>query len=147
MVKRCVVRPRRPTENSWRWLRNAAVAELMIVGTVKSVGDTTIDAEAPASTVASGTGADRETEITGLIESAGPSTMGPQTLGRATVAENADTDAIEYKAPVADAATRPLTIGKTVDSDDDTARLRIVTKYASTQTVKVFAGPMPPPLT
>ena len=122
---------------------DAAGNNLMIVDTVKSVGDTIVDAEAPASTVASGTGADRETEITGLIEDAGPSTMGPQTLGQATVAfvaEDADTDAIDYKAPVANAAARPsLTIGKTVDSDDDTARLRIVTKYASTQTVNVFA--------
>ena len=119
---------------------DAAGNNLMIVDTVKSVGDTIVDAEAPASTVASGTGADRETEITGLIEDAGPSTMGPLTRGQVTMPEDADTDAIEYKAPVANAAARPsLTIGKTVDSDDDTARLRIVTKYASTQTVNVFA--------
>ena len=118
---------------------DAAGNNLMIVDTVKSVGDTSVDAEAPASTVASGTGADRETEITGLIDDAGPSTMGPQTLGQATVPEDATEDGIQYKAPVANADARPLTIGKTVDSDDDAARLTIVTKYASTQTVKVFA--------
>ena len=121
---------------------DAAGNNLMIVDTVKSVGDTIVDAEAPASTVASGTGADRETEITGLIEGAGPSTMGPLTRGQETVdfvAEDAGTEAVDYKAPVANAAARLLTIGKTVDSDDDTARLRIVTKYASTQTVNVFA--------
>ena len=117
----------------------SAAGELMIDGTVKSVGDTTVNAAAAASTVASGTGANRKTAVTGLIELAGPNTPGAQTLGRMAVAEITGTDATEYKSPVANAAMRPLTIGKTVDSDDDAARLRIVTKFASTQSVKVFA--------
>ena len=117
----------------------AANAELMIDGTVKSVGDITVNAAAAASTVASGAGANLKTAVTGLIKGVGPTTPGPETLGRAAVPEIPDNTETEYMSPLADAAMRPLTIGKTVDSDDDAARLRIVTKFASTLSVKVFA--------
>ena len=116
----------------------SAAGELMIDGTVKSVGDITINAAAASSNVASGTGANRKVAVTGLIPGAGPNTPGTQTLGRMTDPEMSGTATTEYKSPVANAAMRPLTIGKTVDSDDDAARLRIVTKFASTQSVKVF---------
>ena len=115
----------------------AAMAELMIDGTVKSVGDTTVNAAADASTVGSGTGANSKVEVTGLIAGVGPITPGVQTIGRAAVDET-NNPMTEYKSPVANADMRQLTIGKTVDSDDDAARLRIVTKFASTQSVKVF---------
>ena len=115
----------------------SAMGELMIDGTMKSVGETTVDADAPNNVRTTGSGPTEQKVITGLITSV--NTDGPQTLGRLTVAEDIQTDATEYKSPVADAAARPLGIGKTVDSADDMARLRIVTKYASTQTVRVFA--------
>ena len=119
----------------------AAMAELMIDDTVKSVGgDTTIDAAAPASTVVSGTGANEKTEITGLVDDLELTTMGPATTGRNAMAPDADgTPPTRYMSPAANAVERTLTIGKTVDSADDTARLRIVTKYADTQTVKVIS--------
>ena len=45
-----------------------------------------------------------------------------------------------YVAPVAGAAGNTFSIGKTVDSADDLARLMIVTSYAGTKTVKVYAS-------
>ena len=109
----------------------SAAGELMIDGTVKSVGDITVNAAAAASTVTSGTGANRKVAETGLIQGAGPNMTGAQTLGRAAVDEVPDPTVTAYKSPVANAEMRPLTIGKTVDSDDDAARLRIVTKFAA----------------
>ena len=44
----------------------------------------------------------------------------------------------KFVAPVAGAAERTLTIGKLVDSADDTARLLIITQYAGTDTVNVY---------
>ena len=49
-----------------------AMMELMIDGTMKSVGDTTIDAMAGASTMTTGTGDDAQTVMTGLIKSETP---------------------------------------------------------------------------
>lgn len=115
----------------------AAMMELKIDGTMKSVGGTTVDAGAPNTVITTGSGATERKVETGLIDE--PTTVGPGTLGRAPVAEDIQTAAEEYKSPVANAAMRPLKIGKTVDSADDMARLRIVTKYAGSQTVRVFA--------
>ena len=55
----------------------AAMAELMIVGTVKTVGDTSLDATAGSSLVVTGEGADAQTVRTGLIKSMNPMTTGP----------------------------------------------------------------------
>ena len=115
----------------------SAMGELMIDGTMKSVGETTLDAGLANTVRTTGSGATEQMVETGLIRTV--TTTGPQTLGRLAVAEDIQTDDLEYRSPVADAAPRPLNIGKTVDSADDMARLRIVTKYASTQTVRVFA--------
>ena len=52
-----------------------------------------------------------------------------------------EADGNPYKAPVAGAAdvTFPAS-ARLVDSADDTARLMIVTQYAGTDTVKVYAS-------
>ena len=50
--------------------------------------------------------------------------------------ETDDDEAVKHLQAVAD---RTFAIGKVVDSEDDTARLMIVTKYAGSKTVKVFA--------
>ena len=73
------------------------------------------------------------------MKSSFPMTEGAQTVGRATVAGDPDATPDPFKSPVANAAARTFAIGKTVDSADDSARLMIVTQYAGTKMVKVFA--------
>ena len=121
---------------------DAAGGELMIVDTVKRVGDTTtIDAGAPASKVTAGVGDDEQTTRTGLLDEG----MQPMATGEGsdavagTSAAPDDDPAVAYVAPVAAAADRMFAIGKLVDSADDTARLMIVTQYAGTKTVRVYA--------
>ena len=54
---------------------------------------------------------------------------------------NPDEDpVVKYRAPVAAANDRMFPIGKLVDSADDMARLMIVTQYAGSKTVKVYAA-------
>ena len=117
----------------------AAMAELMIVDTVKTVGGTSLDATAGSSEVIT----DGDTERTGLLaEGDQPIHMALKSV--AVPGVNAEPDAnptaIEYTAPVAAAAAREFPIGKLVDSADDTARLMIVTQYAGSKTVKVYAA-------
>ena len=117
----------------------AAMAELKIVGTVKTVGGTDLNAKAPRSVVTTGEGAAAQVTDTGLqMKVNQPTTEGPATLGRTAVAGNPKADTDPYKSPVVNADARTFGIGKLVDSDDDTARLMIVTQYAGTTTVKVF---------
>ena len=55
--------------------------------------------------------------------------------------QETQTSVVAYVAPVAGAAGKTLVpIGKTVDSSDDLARLMIVTSYAGTRTVRVYAS-------
>ncbi len=113
----------------------AAVGELMISGTMKSVGGTTVDADAPhkvVTTVADGTTTVVDTGLQrSLMEEDTGAVDGVEFV--AAVAPAADT------AYVQDVAARDITIGKVVDSDDDTARLAIIHSYAGSKTVKVFA--------
>ena len=124
----------------------AANAELMIVGTVKTVGGTSLDAEAGASTVTT----DGYTVTTGLIKSKNPTTMGPgvpvdetnMNPNRARMFVEAMPEADPVVVGVAHkqaVAPRMLTIGKVVDSADDLARLMIITQYDGTKSVKVYA--------
>ena len=120
---------------------DAADVELLIVDTVKSVGDKTIDAAAPRSVVTTGEGATEQVTDTGLQpEAMQPTTMGSATPGVAGVDGNPEADTDPYKAPVTSAAARTFGIGKLVDSADDTARLMIITRYAGTKTVNVYAS-------
>ena len=121
----------------------SAMGELMIDGTMKSVGETSIDAEAPKSEVTSGSGDDEQKTITGLLST--PMTTGAATDGRAEVDAVITTDPpTKYVSPMVNAAERSgdngLKIGKVVDSADDMARLQIITDYASTKSVKVYAA-------
>ena len=121
---------------------DAADVELLIDVTVKSVGDKTIDAEAPRSVVTTGEGATAQVTDTGLQAKGDlPMATGSATPGKSAVSKSAPgvSPAVAYVAPVVNAAMRPIpAIGKTVDSGDDTARLMIVTHYAGTNTVKVY---------
>ena len=129
----------------------AAMAELMIDGTMKSVGETSIDAMAGASSVSTGAGADAQTVITGLIKSMNPMATGGAIEGNAYTPAAVDdletaederelTDAVAKTMPYKQAAAeRTFAIGKTLDSSDDMARLMLVTDYAGVNTVKVYA--------
>ena len=119
----------------------AAVVELKIDGLRKSVGDdTAIMADAGSSQVITGVGADAQTVITGLIKSMNPMTPGAAVGGKAFVEAMPDENpAVVGVAHVQAVAKRDLTIGKTLDSDDDMARLMLVTHYAGTNSVKVYA--------
>ena len=131
---------------------DAAMMELMIDGTMKSVGDTTIDAASGASTTTTGTGDDAQTVITGLLDKAlHPMATGGAITGNVytpatvdnlntaideTEADDAVAKTMPYKQT---AAARTFPVGKALDSSDDMARLMIVTHYAGENMVKVFA--------
>ena len=129
----------------------AAMAELMIVGTMKSVGETSIDAMAGASSMATGAGADAQTVITGLIKSINPMAEGerivgvewaagtPDDLTTGGVDESKAANATKPAAYKQTAAARTFAIGKTLDSPDDMARLMLVTDHAGVNMVKVYA--------
>ena len=113
-------------------IRDAA-NELKIDGTVKSVGDLSIDADAGGTTK---TTDDGQTAITGLL----PEGMQPMhrfgaVTGRGFMACIAPALDTPYKQAVAE---RSLTIGKTLDSPDDMARLMLVTSYVVEKDVKVY---------
>ena len=111
----------------------AAMAELMIDGKDKNVGDdTSVNADAGSSVITT----DGDTVTTGRIK-----TMDPMTTGagvptgvpfEAEEAPTADTAYVQQVAP------RDLTIGRTLDTSDDTARLMLVTHYAGTKMVSVY---------
>ena len=109
-----------------------ALMELMIDGTMKMVGTTTIDAKAGALSKT----ADDATELTGLLKDLNPehsdAVVAGVPFGVATDPD-ADTEYVQGVAP------RSFAIGKTLDSSDDTARLMIVTKYSGSKQVKVYA--------
>ena len=115
---------------------DAADAELMIDGTGKRVGGTSLDATAGSSVVTT----DGQTVETGLIEDMNPEHMVVASTGDAGMAGDSDAPTDPYEAPTAGAAARTFDIGKVVDSPDDMARLMIVTQYAGSKTVKVFAN-------
>ena len=119
----------------------ATMTELMIVGTVKTVGGTSIDAAASRSIVTTGEGTTAQVEDTGLqVKTVQPMHTVGASAGVPGVAETtSEEDEDTYVAPVAGAEARAFPIGKLVDSADDTARLMIVTKYAGSKTVKVYA--------
>ena len=117
----------------------AAMEELMIVGTVKTVGGTDLDADAGSTVVTVGEGNDAQTTRTGLIEGMAPMTTGDGAdTGVAGVQDDPDipgSQAIKHVQMVAD---RTFAIGKVVDSADDTARLMIVIKYAGSKNAYVY---------
>ena len=115
---------------------DAAGAELLIDGTVKTVVDTSIDATAPNQVITTTTGGKTSTADTGFQAALEEEETGAVTA-RAYAAADLDGAAeMTYRQMV---AVRDVTIGKTVDSADDTARLAIITSYAGSKTVKVFA--------
>ena len=115
----------------------AAMAELMIVDTVKTVGGTSLDAEAGSTEVTT----DGDTVATGLIKGMNPKAEMVGMVGGAEyMLDNAQTPNVdEGVAHVQAVEARTFDIGKVVDSPDDMARLMIVTQYAGSKSVKVYA--------
>ena len=115
-----------------------AAAELKIAATVKSVGDTMIDAAASSSVVTTdGTTVDTGLQDNELL----PKQMVTTPPGMDAVEpDSTQTPAVRYMGPTAGVAATELTLGKTVDSADDMARLMIVTQYAGSKSVKVYAS-------
>ena len=113
----------------------AANADLIIVGTVKTVGGTSLDATAGASTVTT----DGYTVTTGLLAKGDqPMHTADATTGLPGVPADLTVTKNPYVAPTVGAAARTFPIGKLVDSADDMARLMIVTQYASSKPVSVY---------
>ena len=124
--------PLETTPSNMRDLSKAdAASELFIVGTVKTVGDTSIDANAAASTVVT----DGNSAITGLIAAMNPKTTVDAVTGLPFAVDVGGVDT----AYVQGVAERELTIGKVVDSAEDMARLMIVTQYAGTKMARVYS--------
>ena len=119
----------------------AAMTELHIDGTVKTVGDSSVDASSEFSSVTTGS----NTVITGLIASMNPMGTGGGLMGNPrtdAIVDDLSTQADETAAATPyqqTAAARTFAIGKTLDSSDDMARLMIVTDYAGRNMVRVFA--------
>ena len=110
----------------------AAVAELMIIDKDKNVGGTSVNADAGSSVITT----DGDTVTTGRIK-----TMDPMTMGAGATAQAYEVNqdgAADDDAYVQGVIARELTIGRTLDSSDDTARLMLVTHYAGTKMVKVY---------
>ena len=123
----------------------ATIGELKIVGTVKSVGETTLDAAAMNQ---QGDHRRQYGERPACSRARQPMAMDVAVVGsadgdakafmeaRPAVDGTAAVIGVEHKQAV---AARSIPIGKTVDSADDTARLMIVTSYAGTKSVKVYS--------
>ena len=122
----------------------AAMAELMIDGKDKNVGGTSVNADAASSVVTTAIGTASQTVATGRLTAANdPKREGfgqvdgaPFVPAVAATADNtAASAAVAYKQGV---AARNLTIGRTLDTSDDMARLMLVTHYAGTKMVRVY---------
>ena len=114
----------------------ATMTELMIDGKDKNVGGTSINADAASSVVTTAIGTTSQTVETGRIMAKDPEQkgFGAVTPGNEYVfmADAADTP---YRQAV---AGRDITIGRTLDTSDDMARLMLVTQYAGTKMVRVY---------
>ena len=120
---------------------SAAGMELMLDGKTYSVGASSVDTTAKASSST----LNGQTTTTGLLgDDDQPMTNVIAVTGTDFQANTGTTADVEYVQAV---ATRDLTIGKTLDSSDDMARLMLVTHYAGSEMEKVYGknadGPTP----
>ena len=116
-----------------------AMTELMIDGTMKSVGGSSIDARMGMLTDAADDGSKI---ITGMLADADQPNREIGDIGGAMFveAQPAATPAVAgvaYKQAIAEGN---ITIGKTLDTTDDMARLMLITDYRGSKTVRVFAN-------
>ena len=116
---------------------DAAKMELMIDGTMKSVGDSSIDAN-----MGSLTTYDDDHKVKAITGETGSQPMratamrpGQAFAQRSSTATPPTTKDTPYKQAVAAGTIR---IGKALDTTDDMARLTIITSYEGDKTVRVF---------
>ena len=121
----------------------AAMAELMIVGKDKNVGGSSLNADDAARKET----LNDQSTITGLMEDMNPETMVGPVTGVAFMPEDDGPDGADGMAYKQGVAGDVLTIGRTLDTSDDMARLMLVHSYAGTKTVKVYADGAVDPLT
>ena len=118
----------------------AAIAELMIDGKDKNVGGTSVNADDPARTES----LNDQSTITGRIKDGDP-------MHTDNEAKDANGVAVPMVAVVGvelvgdtehvqAVAVHEFSIGRTLDTSDDMARLMLVTHYAGSKSVKVYAG-------
>ena len=122
------------TEKSEDAVKYAAM-ELMIVGKDKNVGESMLNA---------GTGMTTDTDDDGNKTITGRMMMDPvkevgAEAGQAGAQDDPNTaDTDEAKTPMVAVAARPVTLGRTLDTSDDMARLMLMTHYAGSKMAKVF---------
>ena len=112
---------------------DAAKMELMIDGTMKSVGDSSIDADMGMLTK---TADDGSKTITGHESNVMREKAGAVTGQAHSPPGTAAASVKPYKQAV---AARDLAIGKTLDTTDDMARLTVINSRAGSKMVRVFA--------
>ena len=130
-------------EKSMGAMKYAMTTELMIDGTMKSVGDSSIDARMGTLT---DTADDGSKTITGLLEMHQPMHDVGEIVGQ-QFDDNKDDDAPTGNTPnnLADdtlykqaVEAGSVTIGKTLDTIDDTARLMLIDSRGGTKSVRVY---------
>ena len=107
----------------------AAATELHIVDTVKTVGESSVDATSGMVTSADGL------VITGLLRGSEPARSTAASEGQEFVQDSGPATETEYKQAIADGV---LKIGKLLDTSDDKARLMLITGRQGKKTVRVF---------
>ena len=119
---------------------DAAGNEVKVVEGGYQIGDTTVMVDAAGNVVTVTVNGEAQTTITGLMEDVNPEHTARMVGGVPFDARDGDADT-----PVADVqyvqavAARTFDIGKTIDSANDMARLMLVTHYAGSKTVNVYA--------
>lgn len=125
----------------------AAGTELAVDGAVTGVGGTFIDGASVTTRVLGPGSGGAGVVLTGLLRRLSPMVTGGAVAGVAYVApvpDDPSTPEDETRAGTAyrqAVAARTHTIGKTLDSADDMARLMLVTHYAGSRGSRVFAPP------
>ena len=109
----------------------AAMTELHINGTVKTVGESSIDADMGKLTKTADDGSKTYTGFQGDVER----TAG-EVKGQAFVHGEDPADDEDYKQAV---AARGLAIGKTLDTTDDMARVTVIHSRVGSKSVRVYA--------
>ena len=113
-----------------------AAMELMIDDKMKSVGDSTLHAGDGMLTV---TDDDGKQTITGRMMSMDPMNMVAAKVAVDGAQDNPNTETMdEAVTPMAAVEAKSVTIGRTLDSRDDMARLMLVTHYAGSKMVRAF---------
>ena len=109
----------------------AALTELHIVDTVKTVGESSVDAT--SGTVTSPDGS----MVTGLLRGMEPDRATAMSAGQHFIQDTGPDTETEYKQAI---AAGSVDIGKVLDTSDDKARLLLITHHEGEKEVRVFVN-------